>query len=175
MLTELRAVLASPLGFQKGYRIWHVMDVSLTTSGIAPGLMITMWRKRKSGGRRRSWKGQKDSQELGRTHMVKFGNTHLRHFSKSQSANDHFFFCLTPHSAVTVNALRFHPLHHSLRGSCFTNTTLIYVIFVSSAALSHHLSHAHLLKCVLDPDLRSGKPTAVIIRLAPQCQGGSAE
>lgn len=62
----------------------------------------------------------------------------------------------------------------SLRGSWFTTTTLIYVVFLSSAALSHHLRHAHLLKCVSDPDLRSGKPTAVIIRLVPQCQGGSA-
>lgn len=62
----------------------------------------------------------------------------------------------------------------SLRGSWFTTTTLIYVVFLSSAALSHHLRHAHLLKCVSDPDLRSGKATAVIIRLVPQCQGGSA-
>lgn len=32
-------------GSQKVYWIWHIMDVSLSTSGITLGLMTTMWRK----------------------------------------------------------------------------------------------------------------------------------
>lgn len=57
------------------------MDVSLTPSGIALGLMITMWRRKEA-----ELRGHRDSQGLGQTRMYKFGNIHLQRFSKSQSA-----------------------------------------------------------------------------------------
>lgn len=37
--------ISVPTGSQKVYRIWHLTDVSLSTSGITLGLMTTMWRQ----------------------------------------------------------------------------------------------------------------------------------
>lgn len=101
---ELEAVLNVPSAFGKGYRIWRAVDVSLTTSGTALGLMVTMWRKWGGGGRRRRAREiHRSLDRLGWSSTNLVGNIQLQNFTNDRVREcgewfviTHFsFLCLT--------------------------------------------------------------------------------